>query len=184
MRASVAFVALALCGAALASAALPAPEGSMSQDMQQSSAEGVQHAGPEHHQDDLQSNVEEPRHLEASLELRRLANARPHRIPRPKGIPALLGATGLLGHAGFQAFKSFRTIPARIPWVSLGIGGARFDTSNLAIFSLIAGLALFVLGTRRRWRNHQARDQWRLDELLRQDRLRVQHLQAAQKGRK
>lgn len=131
-------------------------------------------------QNDYLSGVEAPRQLEASLELRRLAaGGRPETIPRPKGLPGLIGGTGLLGHAGYQAFKTWGTFAVPSPWISLGIGKARFDTTNLGIFSLFAGLALVYLGLRRRLHSHKVRERWRLEELLRQDRQRIQQLRDA-----
>lgn len=112
--------------------------------------------------------------LRPSLELRRLYNINsPMTIPRPRGFPALLASLGLLGHAAVRAVKDWNTVAVPRPYVSLLLGRARFDTSNLALFSLIGGLTLFYLGMKRRWRNHKERNLWRLDELLRQDRARV-----------
>ncbi|CDI84242.1 hypothetical protein, conserved [Eimeria praecox] len=116
-----------------------------------------------------------PESLQASLELRRLrAEDAPRTIPRPKGLPALLASIGLLGHAGVQAAKDWNTMAIPRPSVALLLGKARFDTVNMALYSLLAGIALFYLGTSRRWRSHRERNLWRIDELLRQDRERVE----------
>ncbi|CDJ42673.1 hypothetical protein, conserved [Eimeria tenella] len=110
-----------------------------------------------------------------SIELRRLwASEAPKPIPRPKGFPALLTSLSLLGHAGLQGVKDYNTRAVPRPAISLLFGRARFDTANLALFSLLGGLALLYLGIKRRWRSHKERNLWRLDELLRQDRARVE----------
>ncbi|CDJ69947.1 hypothetical protein, conserved [Eimeria necatrix] len=110
-----------------------------------------------------------------SIELRRLwASESPKPIPRPRGFPALLTSLSLLGHAGLHAVKDYDTRAVPRPAISLLLGKARFDTANLALFSLLGGLALLYLGIKRRWRSHKERNLWRLDELLRQDRARVE----------
>lgn len=126
---------------------------------------------------------ETPKLLEASLELRRLsAQQRPPGIPRPKGYPFLLGAAAALGHAGYQATKTYNTILQPPAWISLALGRTRFDSTNLSFFTLILGLALLFYGIKRRWTSHKTRNRWRIDELLRQDRIRVEHLRNAAKG--
>ncbi|XP_022587071.2 uncharacterized protein LOC34620346 [Cyclospora cayetanensis] len=131
---------------------------------------------------DLLSSSEEvmegPSFSEASLELRRLS-AVPPAIPRRKGFPALLGSLGLLGHAGYQASMSWNTAVLPAPLMSLMIDKARFDTQNLALFSLAIGLFLLYQGIKRRLRSHQQRARWRVDELLRQDRIRMAMLSGA-----
>ncbi|KAL8427983.1 hypothetical protein Efla_004241 [Eimeria flavescens] len=100
--------------------------------------------------DGMKSEGDPLRPLQASLELRRLAAYKPRPVSRPKGVLTLLGALGLLGHAAYAVNKTWNTIPLRPAWMSLGIGRARFDTSNFAIYSLFAGLVLLYAGIKRR----------------------------------
>lgn len=109
----------------------------------------------------------------SSMELRRLA-ARP--IPRRKGIPSLLASAGLLGHAGYQAYRSWNLLPRVAPYVSLWIGKAKFDTSNLGIYSLLAGLLLLYIGARRRLKSHQERNHWRANDILKEYEQRIQNI--------
>ncbi|CDJ36605.1 uncharacterized protein EMH_0065900 [Eimeria mitis] len=125
-----------------------------------------------------------PRRIEASLELRRLYAEKPKSVPRPKGFPALLASMGLLGHAGVQAAKDWGTMPLPRATVSLLLGKARFDTTNFALYSLLAGCLLFYLGVARRWKSHKERDLWRLDEMLRQDRARVEAIRRGAIGKR
>lgn len=136
------------------------------------------------------------RGLEAAaggLELRRLSavplppapapeNAHPESIPRHRGVVTGAAAAGLGAHAVISALKYGPQPRAPYPLVELAVKGFRLNTHNRGIYSFVAALVLFAFALKKFLRSRQKRQRWLLDEMLRQDRLRVQDLQAQQQA--